>query len=31
MNSKTDIAKTLSPLAEAMKEKKEIGESYVLS
>lgn len=30
MNSKTDIAKTLSPLAEAMKAKKKIDEPYVL-
>jgi hypothetical protein len=30
MNSKTDIAKTLSPLAEAMKDKKKIREPYVL-
>jgi hypothetical protein len=30
MNSKIDIAKTLSPLAEAMKAKKDIGEPYVL-
>ena len=30
MNSKTDIVKTLSPLAAAMKAKKEISEPYVL-
>jgi hypothetical protein len=30
MNSKTNIAKTLSPLAEAMKDKTKIGEAYVL-